>query len=404
MADRHSEWRRGQAQGYALGDLPAAQKQLRRAGASQLARFGAQAGDFEQDAGAVNLFRKMAPQINWLAIIRHMAFKLSLVVLVYPPSSADAPGLDAALLQKANAWLQRRNAGFDDDLLVVGIGFEGESALATMVKPYGLGDAQLTVEYLDRYDDSYELGESMSRVVSRFRPSGAISIVNWKAFVENNAYPMKGWWWVGLESVDDEQASSLEVVIRNLVPDAFRNTTMTWAAILAACMDLNARGEDHEVYEAHMTALTLARWLNGFDAATENNFYDFSAADAISATSFDTMRLGFEAGHNHGDELGSLVYGEDLSDDDLGPALLLSCLRQRNAQVRDALSHVFGGNASLFWSLRTSILQSFTAEEFRKPANQAMDDLLNLRTSAEVGDLDRPWRFVTDGWIDFSEE
>ena len=333
-----------------------------------------------------------------------MTFILSFVAVVYPPSTDDKPGVDVALLQKANAWLQRRNAGFDDDLLVVGIGFEDESSLTAMVKPYGLGGARLTVEHLDRDDDSYELGESMSRVVSRFRPTASISMVNWSEIVENNAYPMDGWWWVGLESVDDEQASALEVVIRNLVPYPFRETAMTWAAILAASLDLNARGEDHEVYEAHMTALTLARWLNGFDAATENNFYDFSATDAIGAMSFDTLRLGFEAGHNHGEELGSLVYGEDLSDDDLGPALLLACLRQRNAQVRDALSSAFGGNASLFWSLRMSILQSVTAEEFRKPANQALDDLLSLRTSAEEGDLDRPWRFVSDGWIEFSEE
>ena len=41
-------------------------------------------------------------------------------------------------------------------------------------------------------------------------------------------------------------------------------------------MNLSAIGEDHEVYEAYMSALTLARSLNGFDAATENNFFDFS--------------------------------------------------------------------------------------------------------------------------------
>lgn len=352
----------------------------------------------------MNLFRKMASSATGLAIIRRMTFKLSLVVVVYPSSTDDKPGQDVDLLQKANAWLQRRNAGFDDDLLVVGLGFEDELSLTAMVKPYGLGGARLTVEHLDRVDDSYELGESMSRVVSRFRPIESISIANWNEIVENNAYPMDGWWWVGLESVDDEHASALEVVIRNLVPDPFRETAMTWAAILAACMDLNARGEDHEIYEAHMTALTLARWLNGFDAATENNFYDFSAADALGAVGFDTLRLGFEAGHSHGEELGALVYREDAANDDLGPAMLLACLRERNGRVRDALSHAFGGNASLFWSLRTSILQSFTAEEFRKPANQAMDDLLNLRASAEEGDLDRPWRFVSDGWIQFSEE
>ena len=327
-----------------------------------------------------------------------MTFKLSLVVVVYPPSSDDETNLSAALLQKANAWLQRRNAGFDDDLMVVGIGFEDESALKAMVKPYGLGQARLTVEHLDRDYDEYELGECMSRVVSRFRQREAISIVNWNELVENNVYPIDGWWWVGLESVDDEQASALEVVIRNLVPDPLMQTAMTWAAIIAVCMDLNAVGEDHEVYEAHMTALTLARWLNGFDAATENNFYDFSAGDAIDATALNTLRLGFEAGHNHGGELGEFVYGDDAADDDLGPALLLTCLRARNARLRNALSGAFGGNASLFWSLYTSIWQ-----DFKKPACQIMDDLLNLSTAGE-GDLDGPWRFVTEGWVEFSEE
>ncbi len=327
-----------------------------------------------------------------------MTFKLSLVVVVYPPSSDDETDLDVALLQKANAWLQRRNAGFDDDLMVVGIGFEDESALTAMAKSYGLGDAQLTVEHLDRDDDAYELGERMSRVVSRFRRSEALSVVNWKELVKDDSYPLDGWWWVGLESVEDAQASALEVVIRNLVPDAFRQTAMTWAAIIAVCMDLNAVGEDHEVYEAHMAALTLARWLNGFDAATENNFYDFSAADAIRATAFDTLRLGFEAGHNHGEELGEFVYGDDAANDDLGPALLLACLRARNARLRNALSDAIGGNASLFWSLNRSIWQ-----DFKKPANQAMHNLLNLRT-ADEGELDGPWRFVTDGWIDVSEE
>lgn len=328
-----------------------------------------------------------------------MTFKLSLVIAVYPPARDGEPGLNIALLQKANAWLQRRNAGFNDDLLIVGIGFEDESALKAMVKPYGLGEAQLRVEHLDRDDDDFELGECMSRAVFRFRHREAISIVNWKELLENDAYPMDGWWWVGLESVDDEQASSLEVVVRNLVPEPFRETVMTWAAIIAASMNLNAIGEDHEVYEANMTVLTLARWLNGFDAATENNFYDFEASEALNAIGFDTLRLGFEAGHNHGEELGELVYGDDAANDDLGPALLLACLRQRNGRVRDALSCAFGGNSALFWSLYASIWQ-----EYKKPMTQAMDDLLNLKTALEEGDLDRPWRFVTAGWIDFSEE
>ncbi|MBK7051377.1 MAG: hypothetical protein IPH54_11585 [Rhodoferax sp.] len=41
--------------------------------------------------------------------------------------------------------------------------------------------------------------------------------------------------------------------------------------------------------EAHMTALTLARWLNGFDAATENNFRLFYRR-CVKSKNFDTLR------------------------------------------------------------------------------------------------------------------
>lgn len=136
-----------------------------------------------------------------------------------------------------------------------------------------------------------------------------------------------------------------------------------------------------------------------FDAATEDNFYDFDVSEAINALGSETLRLGFEAGHNHWEELCELVYGDDAANDDLGPALLLTCPRQLNSRMRDALSSAFGDNSALFWSLYTSIWP-----EFKSPMIEAMDDFLNLKTGSEESDLDRPWRFVTDGWSDFSEE
>ena len=128
-------------------------------------------------------------------------------------------------------------------------------------------------------------------------------------------------------------------------------------------------------------------------------FSIFLAPDAVSASDLDPLRLGFEAGRNHDTELGELVFGDDADNNELKSALLLACLRDRNSGVRDALSTAFGGNPALFWSLYSSIWP-----EFKKPMNDAMDDLLNLRTAAEEGDLDRQWQFVTNGWIDFSEE
>ena len=338
----------------------------------------------------MNRFRKKCPLVNEIAKIFRMTFKLSLVLVVYPPSGDEITGLSVALLQKANAWLQRRNSGFEDDLLIVGIGFEDESALTAMLKPYGLSDAQLTLEHLDR-DDANELGDSMTRVVSRFCPSEAVSIVNWNELVRNNAYPLDGWWWVGLESLDDEEASAYVDVVRNLVPGPFQGAAMTWTAILAACLGLTIDGEGHEVYESDMNALTLARWLNGFDAATGNNFYNFSAAEVINEIGLDMLRLGFEAGHNHYEDLGCIVYGDGVDDDDLQTALLMACLERRNESLRDALSSAFGGDASLFWSLYTSIWKNF-----QKPANDVMEDML----AADEGELADPMDFVIKGWID----
>ena len=88
-----------------------------------------------------------------------MTFNLSLVVAVYPLSGDYVTGPNVALLQKANAWLQRRNAGLGDDLLFVGIGFKNEVALKVMLKPYGLGHTKVQVEHPDTADNKYELGE-----------------------------------------------------------------------------------------------------------------------------------------------------------------------------------------------------------------------------------------------------
>ena len=332
-----------------------------------------------------------------------MTFKLSLVAVVYPPSSDDKPGLDVGLLQKANAWLQRRNAGFDDDLLVVGIGFEDESALKSMVKPYGFCNAQLKTIQSDQIDvtDGFAFDETMGSIVKDWvfqYHKAAIPIVSWKGFINESIYPTDGWWWVGLTAANDAQ-SFLGDILNELVPDDYRSQALTWATIIAQALDLNPCDEEHDVFQASMTAVTLARWLTGFDAATENNFYDFDVSNAIRAAGLDPLRLGFEVGRNHATELSDYFDGTDYAEDELDAISLKACLHERNDDVRDALSIAFGGNPSLFWSLYASIWP-----EYKKPITEAMDDLLSLRTAAEMGDLDRPWRFVTDGWIDFAEE
>lgn len=330
-----------------------------------------------------------------------MALKLSLIALVYPNASGD-PGLSVTLLQKANAWLQRGNANISDGLLLIGVGFADESAFQAMLKPYGLAGADIDVTPPgENFDENIaeDLGEAVESIAASWiskHHGNAIPIVKWSDLVPDAAYPDDGWWWVGLEANDDEQ-SSLADILKELLPDAFKKQALTWATIIAEAEGLSGDGE-HEVHEAAMQVVALARWLTGFDAATENNFYDFSASDAIDAADLDALRLGFEAGRNHESELSDYFDGNDETDEGLAGACLLACLDERMGAVRTALSNAFGGDSLLFWSLYRSIWP-----DLKRSSDDNMEGLVGLR-DVDMGDIDRPWRFVTDGWIDFAEE
>ncbi|MBK8362004.1 MAG: hypothetical protein IPL15_24870 [Comamonadaceae bacterium] len=225
--------------------------------------------------GGVNLFRKTRAVPGPFDIINRMAFKLSLIALVYPNAASDS-GLNIDLLQRANAWLQRRNSGSRDDLLLIGTGFEDEPAFRAMLKSYGLANAEIAVIPPDEFDESdgTALGESVELIAARWiskHHSNAIPVVKWSELISDAAYPADGWWWAGLEAADDEQ-SSLAAILGELLPDAFNKQALTWATIIAECDGLNCDVEEHEAHEAAMQTVALARWLTGFDAATENNF------------------------------------------------------------------------------------------------------------------------------------
>lgn len=330
-----------------------------------------------------------------------MPFKLSLIAVEYPNAAGDS-SLNVALLQKANAWLQRRNAGVSDDLFLVGVGFDDEAAFRAMLKIYGLASAEIVVIPPDEFDesDATALGESVESIAASWiskHHGNAIPVVNWSELIPDTAYPADRWWWVGLEATNHEQ-SSLAEILGALLPDAFKKQAPTWATIIAECNELSAYGEEHEVHEAAMKTVALARWLTGFDAATENNFYDFSASQAIDAARLNILRLGFEAGRNHEPELVDYFDGNDETDDGLAAECLLACLDERMAEIRATLSNAFGSDSLLFWSLYRSIWP-----DLKRSSVDNMEGLLGLN-DVDTGDIDRPWRFVTDGWIEFSEE
>ena len=252
-----------------------------------------------------------------------MSFKLALISLVYPNAASDS-ALDPKLLHKANAWLQRRTGNVSDDLLLIGVGFIDEPAFQAMLKPYGLADARVGVIPPDEFveTDGTALGESVESIATSWiskHHTNAIPVMKWSKLLPDAAYPVDGWWWVGLEAKGEEQ-SSLAAILNELLPDAFKRQALTWATLFAECDGLNAYGEEYETHEAAVKIVALARWLTGFDAITENNFYDFSASDAIDAADLDTLRLEFEAGRKHESKLGDYFDGNDETDEGLAGA------------------------------------------------------------------------------------
>lgn len=321
-----------------------------------------------------------------------MTFRLALALVVDPRIVLPVDRLDADLLQRANAWLSRRVAGHKDDLLLVGHGFENEAALKVALAPYGLEDAEC--RWLDSPDDS--LGDEVETVVSPWRRTkhpGAIPVVLPTTLLPGLIYPRGGWWWSGLEAADDEQVAMADLLSATL-PSSFEAQSAAWAEVLIQLRGREVEDAEVSEYESVMMSLALSRWLHGFDAATENNFFGFSYEEAIQASGVSTLRLGFEAGRDHGSDLDDAFQGEEYPDEGLLDAVLKVCLESRTGRLRDLLSEGFGGDGLLFWSLHSSIWPTLN-----QAVDDALDDLLALRRE-EYSELERPWLFVTEGWGD----
>ena len=104
----------------------------------------------------------------------------------------------------------------------------------------------------------------------------------------------------------------LAAILAELLPDAFKPKALSCASIICGCNELSPEGEEHKAFKAAKNTVGLARWLTGFDAATENSFYDFSASGVraeVPMISFalPKARLLFglkpEFAYQHGDRL-----------------------------------------------------------------------------------------------------
>lgn len=222
-----------------------------------------------------------------------MTLKFALALhLPAPSSKAIEPSQwDVQLLRIANAWLNRRQAGMEDDLLIVGSGFASEDELIGYLRPYGLAGARLAT--LDADIGDMYLEEEIGVAVERWRGQvheGSIPAVDLNGFIDDLAYPTDGFWWAGVEasSVEEDEHSA---ALASLIPDSFRQQAGTWTAILMDRLRHRSDGEESSDYEASITMLVLAYWLNGFDAASENGFFDFSATEGFEATAIDVSAL-----------------------------------------------------------------------------------------------------------------
>lgn len=325
-----------------------------------------------------------------------MPFRLVLAHVVTTNILHPTERLEADLLRRANAWLARRVGGHPDDLLIIGDGFEDEAKLKAALGRYGLAEVECAVG--DSSDDTE--GDAPEVVVEdwvRARHAGAIPIVLPTPMAAEHTYPTDGWWWSALEAADDESESVAEALTK-YIPWTYSEQTLTWAEVLA-WISRGASSDGYlREYEEVMLALTFARWLCGFDVATENSWFGFAYEEIASDAGIDLLRLGLETALEVGATSAHKYQDGSYDRKELHGMALKTCLEARTSVLRADLSDAFGGDSQLFWSLYSSIWPDWTL-----PIDQAMLKLLSLE---RVGyrELERPWLFVTEGWADFADE
>lgn len=312
-------------------------------------------------------------------------------VLHHPvPDPAVASRSGHRLYQLANAWLQRRADGCKDDLVLVGIGFADEDAMRTAVAPFGLRSASLLVAPAneDGEDSTRDTGELVCAELALHitkRHPGAIPLAAWPPALTGAAYP-EDLWWMGAEC-SSEQSGSWADALKKMLPSAFDAQAAAWEAVLDAVGDLEREGE-MATFRAGLTVASAARWIWGFNAASENDFFNFDYGEARAICDLNPFLLGFEAAAHHQEDLNAEVDDEDVgvTQDSAARALL------RSGEYLDAsaLRQFFGGSANLLYSLHTSIWPKFGI-----PAGDACLELCSP-SGDDIPEAIALWSFVND--------
>ena len=324
--------------------------------------------------------------------------KFALAAVVHPPASDTDK--DVRLLTIANAWLSRAIEGHADRLLLMGAGFVGEGELQSFIKSHGLSHESISVVFLDG-DSGLDvepevIAWEVERWVHSFNRSAVPSPLALDLF-EENAYPRNGWWWTGVEAGSDEY-EEFAALLKEVLPTTYSPQSATWAELLALGLGFDGfENNDFHNHERLMAVLAFARWMNGFDTATENSFYDFPLADLARLGDINTARLAIDAMQSDDDEVVEVCDDPDADDDSLLQRCLLVCLRERNSTAHRALQTVLGGEVGLFVSV-----YSLCYPKYDRSLDEFMGDLVELRYS-DYGEIHRAWEMASDGWTEIDE-
>ena len=320
----------------------------------------------------------------------------------FPPTANSER--DVTFLRAANLAMRRKAQGVTDVFLFVHMGANRTDAIEVALKTYGFSAAAIMhfgdENQDDLTEDHDELQEAVGRVVSRWLTKNHPGAI---AYPESG-YELSNFWWVGVENADDDLSWPFEVSdFASELPDAHKKQAETWLQVLGHAVDLEtmqaSTSEGLGQQRAAVAAATLCEWLHGFEAASGNGYYHFEPDSEINSLGIADLFLGFEAARISGEDVDEFCDEYGVEMDGLGAAALIVMTADFRSELRNALSSIFGSDSSLFFALHFAIWP-----QFDQPMEEAMGALLNSDHPDDLGELEAPWLFVTDGWCESADQ
>lgn len=322
--------------------------------------------------------------------------QLVLVAVIRNLEEAKKEKQDMELLKLANLWLQRKNDGLKDSILLIGLNYKNLEDLRNNLKPIGLGDADLEVLEIENEED---LGECIEPILSLWlsnKHPGAVCFLDWKSLLAGMAFPNLFWWWTGVEEEKVDELSSINDAMESMVPYEFKSSVATWLELFLRDSPKGMFDSEEASYEISMNAIALTRWLNIYDEVSENGFFDFDCQEAIKSFPIDLMRLARDAWQTHTQLTAELFDNEEANQFELSAQCLKLCLTGEEASISATLKDSFGGALPLLYALYSSIWP-----DYKNPVSESVMDLCD-GASKPTEEIMPQWNFVNEGWADIT--